>query len=192
MHRYLLAIAALAMSSISCNSDAAFDLVTFAETGEVPVVTGVYVTTFDQPEGTGEIIGTPAYELSLTSVNVFPNPFVQPDVIRRGDPWAETGYPKFPVLARIPGNVTIVIAAARYGGVSSLQTLGTSVPVKPHVVRVIRKTDPSQYFTWDLKDDNFNPVPTGAYRIYVLKDGTNTVQWVDLSVKRGRMFLEIY
>ncbi|MBI5470934.1 MAG: hypothetical protein HY961_01170 [Ignavibacteriae bacterium] len=155
-------------------------------------MTGIYVTTIDKPEGTGEIIGAPSYEFSPTSANVFPNPYVQPDVIRRGDPWAEHSYPKFPQLERVHGKVTIVIVAAQFSGASGSQVLGGSVQVKPRVVRVIRKTDPSQYFTWDLKDDNFATVPTGAYRIYMTKDGTEDVTWVDLSVKRGRMLLEIY
>ena len=178
-------IIVLTISSIRCDSLGEPDPLSFLFLQDVPVITGIHVTTVNNPEGNGEVIGTPSYAVSSNSVNVFPNPYVEPDTIRRFE-----YFPFELTFSHLPEKATIVIVRGRWQG--EPQTVhpsygGATVRAnEPWVVTTLQKSGPGQYLRWPLTDDKRHFVPTGVYRAFYYGDGIDGVKFIDISVKRGR------
>lgn len=147
---------------------------------ESPLITGFYVTTNNQPEGTGKVVGSPSY--SVKAINVFPNPYP--------DEYVHLHYSFFVTFSHLPDEATIVIVKGRSPleasyiqnlplGVSSIRT-----PVQ--VVRTLEKHyDPkynSQFLRWDLTDENRTYVSPGYYRAYIYGDKVPKNYWLDIAI----------
>ena len=168
----------------ACTDSEQPDLIGFLYSREIPVVTGIHVTTETMPDGTGEVIGTPAYDVSPGSVNAFPNPLIEPDTITRF-----VYYPTNIIFNRLLPGSTVVVVNARWNWERS----GTETPFNgatlsargARLVRKLLKTDNTQYLAWDLTDERRIPVPAGVYRAYYFGDSIDGVNFIDIAVKRG-------
>jgi hypothetical protein len=184
-HRTLLALVMVFLAQLcSCSDYEHPETKGFLYSKDLPVVTGIAVTTESMPDGTGEVIGTPAYRTSPNSVNAFPNPFIEPDTITQ---WVYS--PTHLVFSRIPIGSKVVIVNARwewekhgtgttFGG-ATISSSGTQL------VRTLLKVDVTRYLSWDLTDDRGFPIPTGVYRAYYFGDSVDGVKFIDIAVKRG-------
>jgi len=140
-----------------------------------PIITGFYVTTIEQPDGTGEVIGNPAYKIN--EINVFPNPYIDeiPDEINQ--------LQRFVTFNHLPlGNVTIIIVKGisrdeehlsnpSYFGTSNLQR---AVPI----IKTIVKTDSSHFARWNLN----NSIASGYYRAYIFGESVPKNYFIDFSL----------
>jgi len=144
-----------------------------------PTITGFYKTTDEYPDGTGEIVGNPPYKPNR--INVFPNPFPEYPV-----PEGMAIYGLFVTFNHLPTKVTIIIVKGRSQEETnehSSSILG--VPITPTgiwKVKTLEKNDPSQFYRWNLRDENSIFVPTGYYRAYFYGDGIPANNWVDIYI----------
>jgi hypothetical protein len=164
--------------ALHCSSpfEPAFD--DFLNLTESPVITGFYVTTFENPDGTGEVIGIPSY--SVKKINVFPNPFsflTGVEINYRYD---------FITFSHLPEKVKIVIIKGRTPDEAiHSQSSFLGVPsVRRGIlkVRTIEKTGTAKFAMWDLKDENGNYVRSGYYRAYFFGEGVPNNYWLDISL----------
>jgi len=156
---------------------------------EPPVITGFYVTTFENPDGTGEVIGNPSY--IIKGINIFPNPF---EGFYTG---VEINRPvDFITFTHLPKNVTIIIIKGRTPkeAINSQNSYLGIPALKGGVlkVRTIEKNEATQFARWDLKDENEKYIPSGYYRAYLFGEEIPENYWLDISVELKEKILTRY
>lgn len=169
------------VSLMQCTSPDEPNMWAYFYSMEVPVVTGIYVTTLDMPDGTGETIGVPSYSVSPNGVNVFPNPYV------------ESGIPpllgNYLVFNHMDVKGTVVIIRAQRPEERAHQNtsyLGTTVPPgKATILRTLHKDDPSRFLRWDLTDDTGAAIPSGVYRAFYYGPTIDGIKFLDIIVKEA-------
>jgi hypothetical protein len=163
-----------------CTAPEKFDIVGFLGMQQIPVITGIHVTTNDQPEGTGQTYGVPSYSIERSGfkrINVFPNPYIvrQPPEIR---------IPRFVTFTHLPRLVTVTIIEGIWQGERPIteRNIGGTVAsnVTLRIVRTFKKSDDSQFLRWDLKDESGNYILSGFYRVYFHSAQIDSIHWVDL------------
>lgn len=164
-----------------CSGPSEPDQLTVIATQSPPIITGVHVTTSDQPEGTGEIIGKPSYEVSPGSPNAFPNPFL--GAFSKQPPIGPSSNP-FLTFNNLPETCTLVIVRGfTPEEATQNQTSSFGVPAfktGSAIVRVLRKNDITAFVRWDLTDESGNYVLSGAYRVNYYGPALNGVKSIDL------------
>jgi hypothetical protein len=160
-----------------------------------PIISGIYETTYDYPNGTGRVIGSPSYVLEnnneIKGTNVFPNPYY--------DSTRNEFYGTFirrVTFSHLPVTATITIVR----GVSDAESLSESssfmgiatIRSGVNIVRTIEKNDSSQFCRWDLKDSNGNYVTTGYYRAYISWPLLSRQYWLDISLNLMENKLNYY
>jgi hypothetical protein len=148
-----------------------------------PIISGFYVTTNEKPDGTGEIIGTPAY--TVKDINVFPNPFsgyIISSLIRPpnfNEPYI--------IFNHLPENVTITIVRGKKPqDANNINNSILGIPIMHSglkIIRTIEKNDSTPFFRWNLKDENSNYVQSGVYRAYISGNGIPEKYWLDISLE---------
>jgi len=149
---------------------------------EPPIITGIFVTTNEQPGGTGEVLGNPSYEIK--EINVFPNPcFASISSLPVPPPNFVEPYVTF---NHLPEKVKIVIVKglslqeALNSRKSFIGTNNLSIGVRK--VRTIEKNNISQFVSWDLKDEYKKYVSTGYYRAYFFGDNIPENYYLDIEL----------
>ena len=175
-------------SFLSCSSPTDLDYSDIVFMAGIPVITGFYVTTDELPDGTGEVIGNPAY--TIKNINVFPNPFsgIEPF------PYSNGPYIFFSHLPQ--SKVTIIIV----NGMSEFEArtlsnsyLGTSyIQNGVAVIKTIIKQGNSQFERWDFRDEDENVVESGYYRAYFFGNGIPDNYFLDLSITLEPNWLKRY
>ncbi len=172
----------LSIWSLQCTSPSQPDTNAYFLSLETPVVTGVHVTTVNYPDGTGQVIGTPAYSVEPGAPNIFPNPYSDPDY---------NSWRLYVTLNHLPPEATLVIVLGRLPGdrtQDGTSTVGVTLPsAKATVVRTLKKNDPSRFMTWDLDDNMGRPVPTGVYRVYYYGPSIDGIHFLDISIVRKQV-----
>jgi hypothetical protein len=167
----------------SCSNTTGPDQTPVLRVTETPTITGFYVTSEEQPDGTGEVTGNPAYKVN--KINVFPNPCPE-------YPIPFDGYRNAPLndimisFDNLPPKVTIIIVKGRSQeevNYSSASSFG--VPIKPTgilKVRTLVKDDPWPFCRWNARDENGAYIPKGYYRAYFFGDGVPDNYFLDMSI----------
>lgn len=158
----------------NCSSPSEPDYTDYVYLSGVPVITGFHVTTNEHPDGTGEIIGTPAY--GVNGINIFPNPYIE-------NPDETNSFNRFITFTNLPqGKVTIIIVK----GMSELEAksvepsyFGTSSLVKPvSITKTIVKEDNIPFRRWELN----NMTASGYYRAYIFGEAIPQNYFIDFSL----------
>lgn len=146
-----------------------------------PVFSGLYVTREDYPEGTGQVIGTPAFAKGPGTINVFPNPYL-------GRNFSEINpYNRYVTFNHLSPSTTILIVRAlgpADSGAYIFQSPLHPEQKTPIIVRKFANIDigMSGFLQWDFRDERGVPVPSGFYRAYYWGPNVPGLRWIDLSI----------
>ena|ERR1035437_8071213 len=164
----------------SCTNSTGPDKSPILRISEPPTITGFYITNNHYPDGTGDIIGNPAYTIK-NKINAFPNPC--PDYPVNG---YYNIYNFFITFSHLPKRVKMIIVRGRNQEEATNNTYSSlGIPVAPTgiwIERTLEKDDPNQFFRWDLHDENGSFVPKGYYRVYFYGDGVPDNYFLDILV----------
>jgi hypothetical protein len=184
----LLLIAAAA--ALHCSSPTEPDFFKIKSVIEPPTITGFYVTTVEYPEGTGEVIGNPAYKVQ--EINVFPNP-----CRTTAPPRPRYGHPLI-IFTHLSDTAVIIIARGRTireaaNSESSVLGMPAVHSLSPVVRRIEKNSTIHDYFcAWDLKDNDGNYVTTGYYRAYIYGPKVPPDYFLDFALEIEESHLEQY
>ena len=182
----LLLIAAVA--ALQCSSPIEPDFFKIKSVIEPPTITGFYVTTVENPEGTGEVIGNPAYKVQ--EINVFPNP-----CRTTVPPQPRYGHPLI-IFTHLSDTAVIIIVRGRTireEANSESSILGIpAVHSWPPVVRRIEKSSFGDFCAWDLKDNQGNYAASGYYRAYIYGPKVPPNYFLDFALEIEESHLEHY
>ena len=167
--------------SFNCNAPTELNPSNFAVSLETPVITGIYVSTVENPEGTGEVIGNPSYKVK--NINVFPNPYY---AIVYPTAYINVREPYF-TFNHLPDSVIIIIVKgeSKVEAINSGKSNFGASPNPAHAwkVRTIKKNNRAQFYRWDIKDDDGNSIPYGYYRAYFFGKQIPENYFIDMSLK---------
>lgn len=176
MHKYIF-IAGFFILFVSCNKNNVTDPNTLSD---IPVVTGIKVTTFSQPEGTGLVYGTPSYPMANaidSEISAYPNPYIISNWVGPNI-YAD----HFITFFNLTGKLKILIYKAislQENEVINSQKLDNS-NYSPIVT--LNKNDDNKFFIYDLKDKNKNYLSTGLYRAYFYSEDDKLQNFIDLYI----------
>ena len=148
---------------------------------ETPVITGIYVTTNEYPDGTGEVMGNPSYKIK--DINVFPNPY---SAVVYPAAFINVQEPFF-TFNHLPDSVTIVIVKGE-SKIDAINSGKSNLGMSPFhnyawKVRTIKKNGGSKFMRWDIKDDEGHNVPSGYYRAYFFGEQVPENYYIDMSLE---------
>jgi hypothetical protein len=161
-----------------------------------PIISGIYETTYDYPDGTGKVIGFPSYVLQnnneIKGTNVFPNPYCDSTGNER-----YRSFIRYVTFTHLPVTATITIIrgvsdAESFSGSSSFFMGISTIRNGVNIVRTIQKNDSSQFCRWDLKDYSGKYVTTGYYRAYISWPLISSQYWLDISLNFMENKLTVY
>lgn len=163
------------------------DLITL---GDPPVITGVHVTTLEYPDGTGEKLGNPSY--IVKNINVFPNPARINYIDYPGD---EVRPLKWVTFTHLPSEAKIIIVKGKSLNVEGFFNHSSKIwKVTSFIkkIRILEKSDPAQFYTWNLKDENDEYISSGLYRAYISGENIPSEYYLDLYIEIGEPVLRQY
>lgn len=177
----LLACFILICISFSCSSPSSPETNENQIPQNTPVVTGIYVTTVERPDGNGEVIGNPAYEVK--SINAVPNPFTGYGT----EPlFTGTGRPRFRFTHLPTQKAKVVIVRGitlQDAAILNNSHFGVpSAPDKAMIIRTLEKNGPERFCFWDFRDFRGNIVESGYYRAYFFGEGVPEGCFVDIAL----------
>jgi hypothetical protein len=149
---------------------------------EPPIITGIHITTYEQPDGTGEVIGIPSYEIK--EISVFPNPYT---AFITSVPFPPPHFIKpYITFNHLPEKVKIIIVK----GLSIQEALNSKKSLIGasnfsfgiNKIRTIEKNNISQFERWYLKDENEKYVSSGYYRVYIFGNNIPENYFLDIEL----------
>lgn len=174
---------------LSCSSPTDVNFIDSVYLAGTPVIKGYYITTNENPYGTGEYVGSPQYDPSKG--NVFPNPYVE-------DPHIGSTYEnRFVTFNHLPpASAKIFIVQ----GISQVELNQTSYSYfgipgfnnSVNIVKEINKPDNSQFARWDFRDENGFLYREGYFRAYVFGEDIPENTFVDFYISLGPDIIDYF
>jgi len=177
-----------AAGGLQCTSPSEPDPQKILSILEPPTITGFYVTTLEHPDGTGEVIGNPAY--SVKEINVFPNP-----CRTTAPPRPRNGYPLLYFIHLSDSAAILIIRGRSIQEAANSESSILGIPAIhswPSVVRRIEKSSIVSFCAWDLKDNEGNYATSGYYRAYIYGPKVPEDYFLDFALEISEGFLDIY
>lgn len=166
----------------SCSNPTDVDYLDYVYMAGKPVIKGYYITTNENPDGTGEYVGSPQYDPA--KANVFPNPYME-DLTVGG-----LSSDRFITLSHLPLTSTKIFIVKgisedelnqpsySYFGVPSFNN-----PV--NIVREISKQVNNQFARWDFRDETGFIYRQGYFRAYIFGEDVPENTFVDFYISLG-------
>jgi hypothetical protein len=173
----------LAIIIINCDSSKNLDITSTVALKSSPVITGIRITSYSDPDGIdGFILGNPSYPMpgsEYKRFSVFPNPSYD---YGPGGSLLDEYYVTF---AYLPENIKIEI----FRGIAPGQddepgviSNGAAISKVLTPVEIIHKNSDSQFMKWNLIKEDGSFIPSGLYRAYFYLEGEGLVNWLDIYI----------
>ncbi|MGB2868683.1 MAG: T9SS type A sorting domain-containing protein [Bacteroidota bacterium] len=149
-----------------------------ADADDAPAVEGGVTLSVEPPNGPGDVYsysppslqtGPEVQKASAQRINVFPNPYYA-DQAQRG-----ANFRSLVTFTSLPQRATIRI-----------------FNLAGHLVRTLRKDDASQYFDWDLTNEENWQVGSGIYLCYIEMPDIGEKKFLKLAVIQGQTYPKVY
>ncbi|MGE5798066.1 MAG: hypothetical protein ACM34O_15610 [Ignavibacteria bacterium] len=183
-----LTISTAFAAGLQCSSPTEPDPMQIKPVMEQPTITGFYVTTLENPDGTGEVIGNPAYKVK--EINVFPNP-----CRTTAPPRPRYGHPLIAFTHLSDTAVIIIVRGRTIREAANTESSILGIPAVhfwPPVVRRIEKSSFGDFCAWDLKDNKGNYAASGYYRAYIYGPKVPPDYFLDFALEIEESHLEYY
>jgi len=174
---------------INCSSPTEVNYIDTVYLAGTPVIKGYYITTNENPDGTGEYVGSPQYDPSKG--NVFPNPFLEDPII------GGTMDSRFTTFIHLPPTTTKIFIVK---GISEEEINQSShsyfgIPgfnSSVNIIKEITKIDNSPFARWDFRDENGFLYREGYFRAYIFGEGVPENTFVDIYISLGPDIIDYY
>ena len=175
--------------TISCSNPTDVNYIDSVYLAGTPVIKGYYITTNENPNGTGEYVGSPQYD--PVKANIFPNPYIE------DRPIGSTFEYRFVTFNHLPPTSTKIFIVR---GISQEELNRSSnsyfgIPAfnnSVNIVREINKPDDSQFARWDFRDENGFLYREGYFRAYVFGEDIPENTFVDFYISLGPDIIDYF
>lgn len=168
---------------LNCNDSGRTSITGMVGLQNPPVITGIRVTTIEDPEGySGIVLGNPSYPMPGSKhekINAVPNPYYA------YSPLETDRFDSYVRFIRLPRQVSIEI----YRGIAPVESpdfyqisSGAVLPEVATPFQRFEKNDNSSIFRWDLIRDDTSYVLSGFYRAYFSTEEEGIINWVDMYI----------
>ncbi len=167
---------------VNCDSSKNLDITSTVALKTSPVITGIRITSFSEPYGTGFVLGNPSYPMEGSEYKLFT---VYPNPSYDFGPGGSLKNEYYVTFAHLPENIKIEI----FRGIAPGQddepgviSNGAAISKVLTPVEIIHKNSDSQFMKWNLIKEDGSFIPSGLYRAYFYLEGEGLVNWLDIYI----------
>lgn len=167
---------------VNCDSSKNLDITSTVALKTSPVITGIRITSYSEPYGTGFVLGNPSYPMKGSEYKLFT---VYPNPSYDFGPGGSLKNEYYVTFAHLPENIKIEI----FRGIAPGQddepgviSNGAAISKVLTPVEIIHKNSDSQFMKWNLIKEDGSFIPSGLYRAYFYLEGEGLVNWLDIYI----------